>query len=53
MRTALKMRLAIQRRSGVFSQYSAAATGRVVLRTCEPRVEQTPETVETNRIEVR
>jgi uncharacterized protein YcbK (DUF882 family) len=31
----------------------AVARGRLVLRTCAPRVERTPETVETNPIEVR
>jgi uncharacterized protein YcbK (DUF882 family) len=32
---------------------SAVERGRLVLRTCSPRVERTPETVETNPIEVR
>jgi uncharacterized protein YcbK (DUF882 family) len=31
----------------------AVARGRLVFRTCSPRVERTPETVETNPIEVR
>jgi uncharacterized protein YcbK (DUF882 family) len=32
---------------------SAVDRGRIVLRTCEPRVEKTPATVQTNAIEVR
>jgi uncharacterized protein YcbK (DUF882 family) len=32
---------------------AAASRGRIVLKTCPPRVERTPETVETNAIEVR